>query len=155
MIKRALTRIAWYSRRFRLMVGGSRIGARTYVGSGVNFTDCRVNIGCDVFANKNLLVEGSGAVSIGNNVRIGPGVSIITSSHHLTEDSSRRASHELFTKPVTIAEGVWIGASVTILPGVKVGQGSVVAAGALVSKDIPPNVLVAGVPARVIRAFAQ
>jgi acetyltransferase-like isoleucine patch superfamily enzyme len=117
-------------------------------------TNCRLAVGTDVFINKGLLVEGDGGVIIGNNVRIGPRVTIITSSHHITNDEKCRASHDLFTKPVAIADGVWIGASVTVLPGVTIGAGSVIAAGAIVIKDVPTNVIVAGVPAGVIRSLS-
>lgn len=99
------------------------------------------------------LFDGVSDQLIGDNVRIGPRVTIITSSYHLTDDSLRRASRETFTKSVMIADGAWIGASATLLPGVTIGQGSVVAAGALVTKNVPSGVIVAGVPARTIKTF--
>lgn len=151
MLRRISTRLAWYIRRVSLI--RARIGARSYISSGVNLTNCRLAVGTDVFINKGLLVEGDGGVIIGNNVRIGPRVTILTSSHHITDDQQCRASHDLFTKSVVIADGVWIGASVTVLPGVEIGAGSVIAAGAIVTKDVPISVIAAGVPARVIRSL--
>jgi galactoside O-acetyltransferase len=151
MLARIKTRLSWYIRR--AMLTRATIGARSYVGKGADFTGCRVAIGDDVFANQGLLIEGDGHVTIGHRVRIGPRVTIITSSHHLTDDPERRASHELFTKPVRIADGAWIGASATLLPGVSIGQGSVVAAGAVVTKDVPAGVIVAGMPAKIIKTF--
>lgn len=153
MFKRIVTRLAWYWRR--TMLRCTSIGQGSYIGHGADFTACNVTIGSDVFINREFLVDGAGDLLIGDNVRIGPRVTIITSSHHLTDDSLRRASHDTFTKSVMIADGAWIGASATLLPGVTIGQGSVVAAGALVTKNVPSGVIVAGVPARTIKTFSS
>ena len=83
---------------------------------------------------------------------IGPNVSIITASHPL-EPSQRRAA--TIGKPIAIKKNVWIAAGATIVGGVTVGENSVVAAGSVVSKDVPANSLVGGNPARVIRSIAD
>jgi len=88
-------------------------------------------------------------IELGDNVFIGPGC-LLTVVTHQIGDSSKRAGNNVY-RPIRIEDGVWIGANCTILPGVTIGKGSVVGAGALVNKDVPPNVLVVGVPARIIR----
>ncbi|WP_247651866.1 DapH/DapD/GlmU-related protein [Chitinophaga eiseniae] len=84
---------------------------------------------------------------IEDHVLIGPKVNLVTENHPL-DPADRRA---LVTKPILVKRNAWIGAGATILPGVTIGENAVVAAGAIVSKDVPDNVVVAGVPARVIK----
>lgn len=91
-----------------------------------------------------------GGVDIADLVMIGPNVNIITSGHPL-EPANRRAYVE--AKPIVIERNVWIATAATILGGVTVGENSVVAAGAVVTKDVPPNSFVAGVPAKIIRSL--
>lgn len=93
-------------------------------------------------------------IIIGNNVDIAYRVTIITSSNASASDFIR-SYYPPFTAPVIIEDDVWIGANVTILGGVKIGKCSVVAAGALVNKDVPPYSVVAGVPAKVIKKIAN
>ncbi|MGB8870413.1 MAG: DapH/DapD/GlmU-related protein, partial [Rhodomicrobium sp.] len=83
---------------------------------------------------------------------IGPNVNIITSGHPL-EPAKRRAYVE--AKPIVIEKNVWIATGVTLIGGVTVGENSVIAAGSVVTKDIPPNSFVAGVPSKVIRSLEQ
>lgn len=106
-----------------------------------------IRVGSDSFINQRCIVRPN--VAIGTHVSIGPMTSIITDSHEMGS-SKRRAGKSTYNK-IIIKNGCWIGASVTILGGVTVGAGSVVAAGAVVTKDVPENAIVAGVPARVIR----
>ena len=89
-------------------------------------------------------------VSLGRNVSIGPFVRVYTGSHPLGPGSNRRQP-ALLAKPVVIEDGCWIGLGATLLPGVTVGHGSVVAAGAVVSESVPADSYVEGNPARVVR----
>jgi len=109
-----------------------------------------ITVGINVFVNQNCTFYDLGGLDIADNVMIGPNVSIITSGHPL-EPSQRRAA--VIAKPIAIQRNVWIAANVTIIGGVTVGENSVVAAGSVVTKDVPPNTLVGGNPARVIRAI--
>jgi acetyltransferase-like isoleucine patch superfamily enzyme len=109
-----------------------------------------IRVGHNVFVNQNCTFYDLGGLDIADDVMIGPNVSIITSGHPL-EPSKRRAS--TIGKPVVIGRNVWIAAGATIIGGVTVGENSVVAAGSVVTRDVPPNTLVAGVPAKVIRAL--
>jgi len=114
--------------------GSVAIGENTWIGPRCRFyTDASVTI------------------SIGKNCDIAPEVAFVTGSHEVG-DSNRRAGRG-YCKSIAVEDGCWIGARVTILGGVTVGHGSVVGAGALVSKDVPPNCVVAGVPARKIKAL--
>lgn len=106
-----------------------------------------IRVGDDVFFNRNAYVRPM--TTIGSRVDVGPFVRIITDTHVLGSHE-RRAGEPVF-EPVTIGDGVWIGADATILPGVTIGDGAVIAAGAVVHADVPADTLVAGVPATIRR----
>jgi maltose O-acetyltransferase len=106
-------------------------------------------IGARVFANFGLVILDAGPVTIGDDVQIGPNVQIVAATHPL-EPEARREKWES-SAPISIGDNVWLGASVVVCPGVTIGRDSVVAAGAVVTKDVQAGVLVAGVPAQVIR----
>lgn len=111
-----------------------------------------IRVGRNVFINQNCTMYDLGGIDIGDDVMIGPNVSIITSSHPL-EPSRRRAF--VIAKPIAIRRNVWIAAAVTIIGGVTIGENSVVAAGSVVTGDIPPNTFAGGNPARVIRSISD
>jgi acetyltransferase-like isoleucine patch superfamily enzyme len=113
-------------------------------------TDIRV--GRQVFINQNCTFYDLGGIDIGDQVMIGPNVSILTSGHPV-EPSRRRSG--VVAKPVVIENNVWIGAGAIILGGVTIGENSVVAAGAVVTRDVPRDTLAGGNPARVIRSIAE
>lgn len=94
--------------------------------------------------------EINGPVTIGNDVMMGPEVVIYTRGHaHMRTDITMRAQGSLEARPVTIGNDVWIGRRVIILPGVNIGDGCIIGAGAVVTKDIPPYSIAAGVPAKI------
>src|SRR5689334_13660352 len=111
-----------------------------------------ISVGRNVFINQNCTFYDLGGLDVGDEVIIGPNVSIITASHPL-EPSRRRAA--TIGKPLAHGKGVWIAAGATIIGGVTVGENSVVAAGSVVTRDVPPNTLVGGNPARVIRSIGD
>ncbi|MFC6276334.1 sugar O-acetyltransferase [Psittacicella hinzii] len=115
------------------------------------FTDFGANIhfGEEVFINTNVIFTDLGGIYLGNKVLIEPRVNLITVNHH-PEPSKRRG---LILAPIHIHDNAWIGAGATILPGVTVGENAIVAAGALVTRDVPANCIVAGVPAKVIKSL--
>lgn len=104
-------------------------------------------IGKNAFINHDCTFLDIGGITIEDDVLIGPKVSLITESHPLNPIERK----VLLVKPVVIKRNAWIGAGATILPGVTVGENSVVAAGAVVSKDVAANTVVAGIPATVIK----
>ena len=110
-----------------------------------------IRVGQNVFINQNCTFYDLGGIDIADNVLIGPNVNIITSSHPL-EPSQRRSA--TIGRPIVIEQGVWIASAATILGGVTIGENSVVAAGAVVTRDVPPNTLVGGNPAKVIRSIS-
>jgi maltose O-acetyltransferase len=109
----------------------------------------RVFIGSNVFLNNDFMVLGSGRVRIGDNVLIGPGARLYTPNHPL-DISLRREGWEIGL-PITIEDDAWLGGSVVICPGVTIGARAVVGAGSVVTKDVPPDVVVAGNPARIVK----
>ena len=111
-----------------------------------------IRIGRNVFINQNCTLYDLGGIDIADDVMIGPNVSLITSGHPL-QPSRRR--DVVTAKPIVIERNVWIAAGVTIIGGVTVGENSVVAAGSVVTRDIPSNCLAAGNPARVMRSIAE
>ncbi|EPS34239.1 putative acetyltransferase [Penicillium oxalicum] len=108
---------------------------------------CNIIIGKDCFVNWNLTVLDTSLVVIGDRVQIGTGVSLLTAGHD-TSILSRRKFVE-FGHPIFIEDDCWIGANVVILPGVRIGQGSTIGAGSVVTKDIPPFSVAVGTPCRV------
>ncbi|WP_118180502.1 sugar O-acetyltransferase [Paraburkholderia phosphatilytica] len=111
-----------------------------------------IRVGRNVFINQNCTFYDLGGLDIADDVMIGPNVSIITASHPI-EPSQRRSG--VIAKPIVIGRNVWIAAGATIIGGVTVGENSVIAAGSVVTKDVPPNTLAGGNPARVIRSIAD
>ena len=112
-------------------------------------TDCGKNItvGKNVFINSGCRFQDQGDITIGDGTLIGHNVVLATLNHGISPDER----HDLFPAPIHIGKNVWIGANATVLPGVTIGDNAVIAAGAVVTKDVPANVVVAGVPAKVIR----
>lgn len=94
-----------------------------------------------------------GPVSIGNNVNLAQGITVTALNHNFDDATKRIDEQGVSTKPVVIGNDVWIGANVVVLPGVTIGSHCVVAAGAVVTKDVPDRTLVAGVPAKVIKTI--
>ncbi len=111
-----------------------------------------IRVGRNVFINQNCTMYDLGGIDIADDVMIGPNVSIITAGHPL-EPSQRRAA--VIAKPIVIERNVWIAAAATIVGGVTIGENAVVAAGSVVTRDVPPNTLVGGNPARVIRSIGN
>ena len=92
-----------------------------------------------------------GPVSMGSHVNLAQGITVTALNHNFKDSNKRIDEQGVSTNPVTIGNDIWIGANAVILPGVTIGDHSVVAAGAVVTKDVPPHSLVAGVPAKVIK----
>ena len=116
------------------------------------------SFGKNCYANFNLTILDHGTVTVGNNVMIGPGCTIVTAVHPIkaeerivkTNENGRNYDVET-ARPVIIEDNCWIGASVTICPGVRIGKASVILPGSVVTKDIPANVIASGVPCRTMR----
>lgn len=108
-----------------------------------------IEIGHRFYANVNLVILDAAKVRIGDDVFIAPNVGLHTSGHPL--DAERRNKGLEYALPITIGNSVWIGAGAQVLPGVTIGDGSVIAAGAIVTRDVPAGVVVAGQPAVVKR----
>jgi maltose O-acetyltransferase len=111
----------------------------------------QIRIGARTFVNFGLVALDVAAITIGDDVQIGPNVQLLTPTHPV-EAEARRAKWEA-AKPVTVASNVWLGGGVIVLPGVSIGENTVVGAGAVVTRDLPSNVVAVGNPARVVRSL--
>ena len=130
------------------------------VGDGVHFAPnfrCEfgfnVSIGGNFHANFDRIILDGGGVEIGDNVLFGPRVGIYTSNHAI--DASERVAGACYARPVKIGNRVWVGAGVHINQGVTIGDNTIIGAGSVVTKDVPANVIAAGVPCRVIRPITD
>lgn len=108
-----------------------------------------IRLGKNVFINHACSFLDIGGITIEDDVQIGPRVNLTTENHPL--DPNQRTT--LILKPILIKRNAWIGAAATILPGVTIGENAVVAAGAVVNRDVPPNTIVAGVPAKIVKTM--
>ena len=134
--------------QLKAMLGG--MGDKVWIANTFNCDNGKnIYIGNNFTGNYNLTILDIREVHIGNNVMIGPNTLITTVGHPLSP-MGRRA-HMGIAEPVTIGNDVWLGGNVTVLPGVHIGNNVVVGAGAVVTKDVPDNCVVAGVPARKIK----
>lgn len=141
-------------RMLLLQLIGIEFGSNTQMFGGCDVLGGNITIGDGVFINRCCYFDVTGSILIENQVTIGHGTTFIT-AHHLIGPSSNRGGHNLsgynVPRNIVVKEGAWVAANATIMPGVTIGKGAVVAACALVTKDVPENTLVAGVPARVIK----
>lgn len=119
-------------------------------------------IGKNFFGNFNLTVQDDAEVTIGDHCDFGPNVTIVTPVHPMVAEERRaimtadgEEKRLCYAKPVHIGNNCWFGASVTVCPGVMIGDNCVIGAGSVVTRDIPPNSFAAGVPCRVIREITE
>ncbi|HTU15163.1 MAG TPA: DapH/DapD/GlmU-related protein [Solirubrobacterales bacterium] len=136
-------RAAWSELTGRPVHESFRLIPPVYSDLGLN-----IAVGRDVFINQGCTLSDIGGIEIGDEVMIGPKVNLISSGHP-TDPARRRKA--VTGAPIVVGRNVWIGTGATILQGVTIGADAVVAAGAVVTRDVPPATLVAGVPAKVVR----
>lgn len=106
-----------------------------------------IRFGKNVFVNYGCGFMDRGGITIEDGALIGPGVSLITENHSEIPELRQH----VYGRPIVIKRKAWLGANVTVLPGVTIGENAIIAAGAVVTKDVPDNMIAAGVPAKVIR----
>lgn len=134
-------------RTFVIKTTGVKIGLRSYFYPGTIIVNPNnISIGQDTFFNYNCLLSAFSKISIGNRVSVSYNVKIITETHDAFDKNFKA-----ITKPIVIKDNVWLGAGSIILPGVTIGEGSVIAAGSVVSNDVEPWSIVGGVPAKFIK----
>lgn len=117
------------------------------------YTDCGKNIaiGKNVFINSGCRFQDQGGITIGDNTLIGHNVVLTTLNHDFMPEKRSTT----YPAPIIIGKNVWIGANATVVPGVTIGDNAVIAAGAVVAKDVPENTVVGGVPARIIKKIEE
>lgn len=129
----------------------AEIGDNVYIETPFrsNFGGMNVHFGSNIYANFNLTLVDDTHIYVGSYTMFGPNVTVATAAHPISPEH-RRQDYQ-YNLPVRIGENCWIGAGVTILPGVTIGDNSVIGAGSVVTKDIPQNVVAVGNPCRVMR----
>lgn len=139
-------------KRRAMIARGARVGPRLQLLSGVWIdTFKRLEIGEDVSVAHNVTMVAAGGVSIGNRAMIGHGSIILSTGHHVPSGRGSMRFTPPTEAPVRLEDDVWIGARAVVLPGVTIGSGAIIGAGAVVSRYLPPYAVAAGVPAKVIR----
>lgn len=133
-----------------LVALGQRCVLQRDVWLNIGGSEARFELGDYGFVGRGVEIEVSTSVVIGSGALIAPGV-FMTDHNHSTSAGAPMFEQPCIASPIRIGDDVWIGANAVILPGVSIGDGAVIAAGAVVSKDVPPRAIVGGVPARVLR----
>jgi acetyltransferase-like isoleucine patch superfamily enzyme len=141
------------------MPAGVEIGANTLVMHGsvlhvYNFRDlphAGIRIGCDGLIGEYSVIRGQGGVTIGDRVYTSPMTQIIAVNHVFNDPNRPFIDQGITAEGIVIEDDVWIGSAAVITDGVRIGKGSIVAAGAVVTHDVPPHTVVAGIPARVVK----
>ncbi len=113
----------------------------------------KTRVGDFFFANRNCQILDGGGVTFGNNVFIGPNCTFTTAEHAI--DAQQRNEGLEVALPIKVGNSVWFGAGATVLAGVTIGDNTIIGAGSVVTKDIPPNVIAVGVPCRVLRPITE
>lgn len=129
-----------------------KIGKSSLIYAGVYLTHTYgIEAGDNLSINTGALLDGRGGIALGDSVMIGPNTVIVSSTHQFDKIDVPMNSLDHIMQPVTIGDDVWIGANTFIKGGVKVGRGSVIAAGSVITKDVPEYKVVAGQPARIVQ----
>ena len=153
---RVIQEVRWISTpmRIRFLKWGDEIGKNTVIRAQCYFNgrhikigeDCFVNYFCKFYSHQ----DDTSCIELEDNVVVAMNVIFCTHTHDILGEN-RRASKYTITKPIKVCKGTWIGANAIVLPGVRIGEGCVIAAGSVVANDCEDNSLYAGVPARLIR----
>ncbi|MCM3340733.1 MULTISPECIES: sugar O-acetyltransferase [unclassified Paenibacillus] len=112
-----------------------------------------IHIGNDFYANFDCVMLDGGEITIGDNVLFGPRAGLYTSNHAINHEERKQGG--CFSKPIRVGDNVWFGANVTVMPGVTIGDNTVIGAGSVVTSDIPSNVIAVGVPCKVLREITE
>ena len=143
--------------------GGIRLGAGTIVMHGAvlhvynfrNLPQAGITVGRECLIGEYTVIRGQGGVTLGDRVYTSPFTQLIAVNHVFDDPERSFVEQGITAQGIVVEDDVWLGANVVVTDGVRIGQGAVVAAGAVVTKDVPPHTVVAGVPARPIRTIGE
>ncbi len=133
----------------------AEIGEDCYIETpfNANWGGKNVHFGNGIYANFNLTIIDDTHIYVGNNVMFGPNVVLSGGSHPVSPELRKKAAQ--FNDTITICDNVWLGANVCVMPGITIGENSIIGAGAVVTKDIPENVIAVGNPCKVLREINE
>ena len=140
-----------YYRKYSSMAG---MGINTYICDDAKLCALgNISIGDHVWIGHRCYLEGMGGITIGTGTIVGNGTEIISANHNFRGEDMQEVPYDkrFITKKVTIGENVWFGMRALVLPGVTIGEGAIVGAGSVVTKDVPPLAIVGGNPAKVLK----
>jgi maltose O-acetyltransferase len=144
---------AYRAAGFQIERRAAFVGKARFTYARAHGVGSRLVVRCGAVISMGALLNLDDVITLGRNVSLGPEVAIFTSEHAIGP-AWRRMEPSFTTRAVTVDDGAWIGARSVILPGVRIGSGSIVAAGSVVTRDVPPNSIVRGNPAVVVRELA-
>ena len=147
-----IIKIIRYIRMYYWQTRFKHLGKNFVCCSGVKIHSARnIEIGNNVRIGEGTYINAHGGLFIGNNVHFGPKVFIWTSNHNYFAPEKLPYDDTMIYKNITINNNVWVGAKVILIPGVTIGEGAVIAMGAVVTKDVPPCAVVGGNPAKILK----
>jgi acetyltransferase-like isoleucine patch superfamily enzyme len=130
---------------------GAKLDQGTIIKGGGYIYGGKLSTGVGCHINRDCYFDFTARITFGNHVVVGHGVTFITAEHQI--GSSQKRAGQVSGRSIVVEDGAWIGANTTILPGVSIGKGAIVAAGAVVTQSVLPNVTVGGIPAKIIKAL--
>lgn len=140
-----------FCRPYILLLYGIDVGLRAHISRSVRFNGRGFNFAPGLVVGFGTYLDGTGQLVVGERVHFGPDCMVLTGTHEIMPNVFRRYRPQVTRCTTTIGRGCWLGGRVIVLPGVNIGEGCVIAAGSVITRDCKPNSLYAGIPAKIVK----